>query len=152
MTTPELDFDRSLLGKEHHAGPFKVTRELIDGFCATLGETNPLYLDGEAARSAGYEDVLAPNSLCTLFVHDVVLPDINLNFGKGRGRVHAGQVLETLGPIQAGDSLSSASRLKEVYAKTGRTGTMVFIVWQTVFSNQQGQAVAAVEESYAARE
>ena len=54
MTTPELDFDHSLLGKEHHAGPFQVTRELIDGFCNTLGETNPLYLDEEAARSAGY--------------------------------------------------------------------------------------------------
>jgi hydroxyacyl-ACP dehydratase HTD2-like protein with hotdog domain len=78
-----------------------------------------------------------------------VLPDIKLNFGKGR--VHAGQVLETLGPIQAGDTLSASSRLKDVYAKTGRTGTMVFIVWQTVFSNQRGEAVAAVEESYAAR-
>ena len=64
MTTPELDFDHSLLGKEHHAGPFQVTRELIDGFCTTLGETNPLYLDEEAARGAGYDTVLAPNSLC----------------------------------------------------------------------------------------
>ena len=61
-------------------------------------------------------------------------------------------MLETLGPIQAGDSLTASSRLKDVYAKTGRTGTMVFIVWETVFSNQNGQAVAAVEESYAARE
>ena len=150
MTTPGLDFDHSLLGKEHHSGPFHVTRELIDGFCSTLGETNPLYLDDDAARGAGYDTVLAPNSLCTLFVHDVVLPDIKLNFG--RGRVHAGQVLETLGPIQAGDSLTASSRLKDVYAKTGRTGTMVFIVWETVFSNQNGEAVAAVEESYAARE
>jgi acyl dehydratase len=149
MTTPEFDFDRSLLGKEHNAGPFQVTRELIEGFCATLGETNPLYLQEDAAQSAGYDTVLAPNSLCTLFVHDVVLPDIKLNFGKGR--VHAGQVLETLGPIHAGDTLSASSRLKDVYAKTGRTGTMVFIVWQTVFSNQRGEAVAAVEESYAAR-
>ena len=149
MTTPELDYDRSLLGKEHKAGPFQVTRELIDKFCAALGETNPLYLDEDAARRAGYETVLAPTALCTLFVHQVVLPDIKLTFG--RRRVHAGQVLETLGPIQAGDSLTASSHLKDVYAKTGRTGTMAFIVWETVFFNQRAEAVAAVEESYAAR-
>ena len=63
-----------------------------------------------------------------------------------------GQVLESLAPIQAGDHLTSSSHLKEVYPKTGRTGTMVFIVWKTVFSNQRGESVAAVEESYAVRE
>ena len=37
----ELDYDRSLLGKEHRAGPFYITRELINKFCAILGRDQP---------------------------------------------------------------------------------------------------------------
>ena len=54
--------------------------------------------------------------------------------------------------IVAGDSLTASSHLKEVYPKTGRSGTMVFVVWETTFRNQKGQVVADVQESFAARE
>ena len=33
----------------------------------------------------------------------------------------------------------------DVYAKTGRSGTMVFIVNRMTFSDQQGQPVATVD-------
>ena len=148
--TLELEFDRSLLGKEHVAGPFQVTRELVQRFCNAIGETNPLHTDEAAARHAGYDGVLAPPTMCTIFVRDVTVPDINLKFGKLR--FHAGQMVEPRGPIVAGDSLTASSFLKEVYPKTGRSGTMVFIVWETDFTNQRGEVVAAVQESYVARE
>ena len=32
----------------------------------------------------------------------------------------------------------ASSHLKEVYPKTGRSGTMVFTVWETTFTNQDG--------------
>ena len=148
----ELDYDRSLLGKEHRAGPFEVTRELIRNYCSAIGETNPLYTDQEAARKAGLGEntVLAPPALCTIFIREVTIPDIKLKFGKVR--FHAGQMLEPLAPILAGDSLIASSYLKEVYPKTGRSGTMVFIVWETIFTNQRGEKVAAVQESFATRE
>ena len=146
----ELEYDRSLLGKEHVAGPFDVSAELIREFCSATGETNPVYLDAEAAVRAGYEDVLAPPTMCTLFIRGVVIPDIDLKFGTVR--FHAGQMVEPMAPIQAGDFLMACSYLKDVYPKTGRSGTMVFIVWETTFTNQRGEKVAAVQESYAARE
>ena len=148
--TLELEFDRSLLGKEHKAGPFPVTSELIRNYCEAIGETNPLYTDEEAAKAAGYSAILAPPALCAVFVRQVTIPDLKLNFGKTR--FHAGQMMEPLAPIVAGDSLSATSFLKEVYPKTGRTGTMVFMVWETDFTNQRGEKVAAVQESFAARE
>ena len=146
----EMEYDRSLLGKEHRAGPFEVTRDLIRAFSDAIGETNPLYLDEAAAREAGHPTVLAPPALCTIFVRDVTIPDINLKFG--RVRFHAGQVVEPRAPAFAGDSLIASSQLKEVYPKTGRSGTMVFIVWETTFTNQRGEVVAAVQESFAVRE
>ncbi|MFQ5860917.1 MAG: MaoC family dehydratase N-terminal domain-containing protein [Dehalococcoidia bacterium] len=149
MTT-QVEFDRSLLGKEIPSGPFQVTREVILDYCRAIGETSPLYTDEEAARKAGHLALLAPPAFCTIFASRVVLKDINLKFG--RVRVHAGQAMESLTPIVAGDVLTASTHLKDVYAKTGRSGMMVFIVWETVFTNQDGVRVALAQESQSVRE
>ena len=146
----ELEYDRSILGQEYRAGPYQVTKEMIRDFCAAVGESSPLYTDESAAQAAGHASVIAPPTLCTILVRGVTLPDISLKFG--RMRMHAGQIVEPLLPIIAGDSLEASSHLKEVYPKTGRSGTMVFIVWETDFINQRGEVVAEVQESYAVRE
>ncbi len=146
----ELDYDRSLYGVEHEAGPFEVTKEMVLSFSGSTKEPGAVFSDESAARDAGFPGLVAPPTLCTLFVRRVELPDINLKFG--RTRFHAGQRVQARAPIFAGDHLSASSHLKEVYAKTGRSGTMVFIVWETTFRNQDGSIVADVQESYAARE
>ncbi len=148
--TMELEYNRGLYGVEHEAGPFEVTTELIQVFNASIGETNPLFTDETAARAAGYPGLLAPPTFCTLLVRNVELPDIELEFG--RTRFHAGQRVQVRAPVVAGDRLTASSHLKEVYPKTGRSGTMVFIVWETTFRNQHGAVVADVQESYASRE
>ena len=148
--TLELDYDRYLLGKEHPAGPYDITSEMIRDYCAAVGEINPLYTNEVTAKVAGYAGVVAPPVLCTLLIRGRSMPDINLKFG--RIRMHAGQRVVPLVPIVAGDVLTASSHLKEVYPKTGRSGTMVFIVWETTFTNQRAEQVAAVQESYAVRE
>ena len=146
----ELHYDRSLYGKEHLAGPFEVTKELIEAFTQSVGETNPVVLDEAAAHAAGFDGLVAPPTFCTVLVHRVSLPDIKLQFGKMQ--VHAGQRVQPRAPIVVGDRLTASSHLKDVYAKTGRSGTMVFIVWETTFRNQNGDVVADVRESFARRE
>ena len=146
----ELDYDRSLYGVEHKAGPFPVTLDMVKSFTQGIGETNPIFIDEAAARAAGYSGLVAPPTLCTIFVRQVKLPSVNVNFGKSS--MHAGQKVQSLAPIVVGDELTASSHLKDVYAKTGRSGTMVFIVWETTFSNQHGQVVAEVQESFARRE
>lgn len=148
--TMELEYNRDLHGVEHRAGPFEITADLIQTFNRSIGETNPMFTDAAAARAAGYTGVLAPPTLVTMLVRNVELPDIELKFGVTR--FHAGQRVQSRAPIVAGDSLMASSHLKEVYPKTGRTGTMVFTVWETTFTNQDGVVVADVQESYAARE
>jgi acyl dehydratase len=123
---------------------------MIQAFSRSIGETGAVFNDEAAAQAAGYRSVVAPPTLCTLYVRRVELPDINLKFG--RTRFHAGQRVQARAPILAGDFLTASSHLKEVYPKTGRSGTMVFIVWETTFRNQKGEVVADVQESYAARE
>ncbi len=146
----ELEYDRSLHGVEHKAGPFEITNEIIDQANKSVGETGPAFRSDEEAKEAGYRGRIAPPTLCCLLVRQVSLPDVNVKFG--RTQMHAGQRVEPKAPVYAGDQLSASSHLKDVYAKTGRSGTMVFVVWETTFSNQDGLVVAEVQESFARRE
>ena len=148
--TLELNYDRSLHEKEHKAGPFEITAEMIQAVNASLGEKGPAFTSAEGARSGGFRGMIAPPTLCSIFVREVQLPDVGIDFGKTQ--MHAGQRVQPQAPIYAGDRLTASSRLKDVYAKTGRSGTMVFIVWETTFHNQDGQVVAEVQESFARRE
>ena len=55
-----LDFDRSVLGVDVDIGSYQVTKEEIIAYARALGETNPLYVDEEAAREGPYGTVIAP--------------------------------------------------------------------------------------------
>ena len=79
-----------------------------------------------------------------------VVADINLNFGKSG--FHAGEAIDVLEPICVGDKLDASIQLSDVYVKTGRSGQMVFIVWEHIFRNQNGNIAAKVRESHVRRE
>lgn len=144
MTTDgDIKYDRSLLGVEHLVGSFDVSRDMIATFARSTGETNPLYL-GE--QEGG---MVAPPTFCNLLVGGQSKPDLKLEFGDMG--LFAGQAIENLAPIRPGDTLEARTKLKEVYAKTGRSGKMVFAVWETRFTNQHGETVALVQESYVRR-
>jgi acyl dehydratase len=151
MTTddPDLKYDRSLLGVDHDIGSFDVTSEMIVAFARSTGETAPQYLDEEAAKDTKYGGLIAPPTFCNMFVNGISRPDIKLEFGDVG--LFAGQSIENLTPARPGDTLAAKTRLKEVYAKTGRSGKMVFAVWETSFTNQGGDTVALVQESFVRR-
>lgn len=146
MTTDEgIKYDRSLLGVEHPIGTFDVTKNMIVGFARSTGETDTKFI----GTADGTGEVVAPSTICNIFVNGVTRPDINLEFGDLS--FFAGQSIECKSEIKPGDTLSATTRLEEVYAKTGRSGKMVFAVWQTTFSNQNDEIVALVNESFVRR-
>ena len=145
-----MNYDRSLHGKEHRAGPFEITAEMLQSVNASLGEQGAAFKSDDGAKEQGFRGMIAPPTICSIFVREVQLPDVGLDFG--RTQMHAGQRVQPIAPIYAGDSITASSHLKDVYAKTGRSGTMVFVVWETTFRNQDGEVVAEVEESFARRE
>jgi acyl dehydratase len=146
---PDLKYDRSLLGAEQDMGSIEVTHEMIVRFARSTGEANPIYLDDEAGKQSKYGSIIAPPTFCNTFVNGGTRPDIGLKFGDVS--LFAGQSIETLAVVRPKDSLHASTKLKEVYAKTGRSGKMVFVVWETSFTNQDGGTVALVEESFVSR-
>ncbi len=145
----EIVYDRSLLGAEHHIGTFPITTEMILAFAKATGETHPLYSDVEKARASEYGGLLAPPTFSNLFIEGFRRPDIHLEFGDVT--LFANQAIEPLVPIKAGDTLEASTKLKDVYAKTGRSGKMVFVVWETSFTNQRGEIAVLVQDSFVRR-
>ena len=146
MQQIDIKFDRRLLGVEHQLGTFHVTRELIIAFARATGETNPAYCDQEPPEDT---DLVAPSTFCNIFTSGSARPDIRLEFGDLD--LFAGQAIECSEPVRAGDSITASTRLSDVYAKTGRSGKMVFAVWETVFTNQRDVVVARIRESFVQR-
>ena len=146
MTQQDLQFRRDLLGVDHPAGSLHVTEEKILEYCRIVGERNPLYTDPEAARQHGFRSVLAPPTFLQMFIGFDGRPDIQLQFAGMQ--IDGGRSIEMLAPVQAGETLEFKVRLKDVFTKTGRSGTMAFVVWQTAFINQDGETVALAQEHH----
>ena len=134
MTTDDIEFDRSLLGVEHPIGAIEVTGEMIEEYARVTGAA-----DGSVASPA----------ICTMFTQAITRPDIKLEFGSMG--LFAGEAIDNLSPVRAGDVLEGRTMLKDVYAKTGRSGKMVFTVWETSFARRDGELVARVRESFVQR-
>ena len=134
-----LEFNRDVLGKEYDLGSFKVTNEMIRHFATGAGEKDPAYTDEKAAPDG---NLPAPLLVVALFARFEGPKDLNLKF-EGPAYM-AGQYIEPLLPIKAGDVLTGKARIKAVYAKTGRSGPMAFVVREHTFVNQRGQTVAVV--------
>ncbi len=145
----KLEYDESVIGQEVEVGSIVFTREHIDGYCKAVGETNPLFVDDEAAKNGPYGEIIAPTGL----IQTMMLgrgPDAKVKFGNTT--FHAGQRMEFINPIRVGDTITARTQVKEVYEKTGRSGSMVFVVNRVTYTNQHDESVATMEHSFVHRE
>ena len=141
-----IEFDKSVIGIDVPAGTHQVTREEIVAYARALGETNPLYLDEEVAKAGPYGTIIAPPGFYTsIRLH--TRPDPKVRFGNENMGYIAGQNVEYFEPIRAGDTISAKAHVTDVYTKTGRSGTLIFVVHRTTYSNQYGRTVIVVESS-----
>lgn len=144
-----FDYDQSVIGVELDVGTAEITPARIAAYCAAVGETNPLYTDADAAKAGPYGGLVAPPGILqTLGVSGG--PDPKVKFGNTA--FHSGTRFEVYAPVRPGDVVTVKAGVKEVYAKTGRTGTMVFAVRTQRFVNQDGTTVALTEQSMVHRE
>ena len=140
--TDTIDFDRSVVGVDVEVGTHHVSKEQMIAYAKAVGETNPLYLDEEAANAGPYGTIIAP----PLFYNMLNLqPGLDPKVKFGTSGFDAGQHAEFLEPIRAGDTISAKTQVADVYAKTGRTGTMVFTVRRTTYTNQKGEKTVVVD-------
>jgi acyl dehydratase len=144
ITDETLEYDRSIVGVDFEVGSHEVTKEKIASFAKAIGETNPLYLDEESASKGPHRVIIAPPAYYTSIQLEEG-PDANVKFGNIS--FNASQHCEFFEPMCAGDQINAKTQVSKVYAKTGRTGAMVFAVRKTTFTNQHDRTVMIVESS-----
>jgi len=139
-----LEFDRSILGTVFDETSFPpVTKEEILEFAAALGETNLLYTDEAAAAKGPYGSLIAPPTFVTKLRAKKFTPEHLPRFGKVG--FDGGRDLEIYAPVRPGDQLTMLSTIHDIYEKTGRTGSMYFIVIRNEVKNQKGEKVAVID-------
>jgi MaoC dehydratase-like protein len=60
----------------------------------------------------------------------------------GQGWLNGGNRFEYLVAVMVGDQITARSHVADVYDKSGSSGDMLFIVFETNYTNQRGDLVA----------
>ncbi|MFI6921885.1 MaoC family dehydratase N-terminal domain-containing protein [Nonomuraea spiralis] len=112
-----MALNRDFVGRTYpSAAPYEVSRVKIKEFAAAIGDNNPVYRDREAARAAGYPDVIAPPTFPIVFSlqaggEALVDPELGLNLAMV---VHGEQRFEYVRPICAGDELFTIATITDI--------------------------------------
>jgi acyl dehydratase len=127
------------IGRSYQPVVYAVGREKIREYAAAVGETNPLHLDVEAARAAGYDDVVAPPMFAVVYSSPAVSvamfdPELGVDFARV---VHGAQEL-VWGPlVVAGDEVTTRATVKDISERGG----MSFFVFEATSDNERGETV-----------
>jgi acyl dehydratase len=119
--------------------PYLVGREKVREFARAVFATNPINLDPEAARAAGYADVVAPPTF-PIVVQEQTLaqllaePDAGIDFSRV---VHGDQRFSYTRPVVAGDLLTATLTVASV--KT--LGAHSIVVAESVIVDADGAHV-----------
>jgi acyl dehydratase len=145
--------DKSKLGMEFEPYTFVIEKGKIAEFAMAIyqkenkNQVNPIYADQEAAKKAGYKDIIAPPTFQTCFplwASGGLMPLIQaLNINLIR-LLHGEEEYTYLGPIYAGDIMTGKSKVVEMYDKEKKDKPgkfMEFTVIETEIRNQRGELV-----------
>lgn len=127
------------VGKEYPPAVYEVGLEKIREYANAVGEQSPVHHDREAARGAGFRDVVAPPMFTVVYSSPAMAPaildpDVGINLAQ---MVHGGQEFVWGEPVCAGDTITTTASVKEIYEKDGKG----FYVFESVSANQDGDEV-----------
>ena len=128
------------IGKSYPAFEYEVGKEKIGEYARVVGLDNPVHTDREAAKAAGYRDVVAPPMFCVVYSAPALGPamfdpEVAMNFA---AMVHGGQEFEWDEPACSGDEITTAARCLSIEEKDGKG----FYLFETNSVNQDGAQVA----------
>lgn len=137
-----LEIPPSLLGREFDRAVYgPVTAGEIVAFARALGETTPEYTE------PGPELVAHP-TFCIRYKGNRFYPDDLPKTIDVRRGFDAGKDLQLGAPVRPGDTITVRCTAHDLYEKTGRTGSMVFVVIRFTMTNQRGETVAVVDNRF----
>lgn len=151
LITPELS---RWIGRETPPRPLEaIAASDIRRYVDATGDANPLWLDNDFARSAGYNVRILPPMLVGW---------VPFSFKEGTERANtdpsdlrrllplpaeytnvrnAGSETEWLEPVYLGEQLSTRTRIADIVARQGKAGLGIYITQEEQLFNSDGRVV-----------
>ena len=126
--TSVVDRLRSRVGQAAPAISAKVEVGHLKRFTEAIGDSNPRW---EIEAPPTYLVALIPVSMHLAEAEEY-----------GKGWLNGGNRFEYMEPIRVGDRITATGRIADVYEKTGSSGSLLFIIFETDYVNQHGRTVA----------
>jgi len=129
ITTAEaIDLIKTRIGVDGPEVTTTVEAGHVRRFVEAIGDPNPRW-DTEAP----------PTFLVAIAPVSVHLSDAEVY---GTGWLNGGNRFEYFAPVMIGDQVTAKGRVVDVYDKPGSTGNLLFIIFETDYTNQRGELVA----------
>jgi acyl dehydratase len=118
---------------------YLVGREKIREYAAAIGETAPICHDVEAARAAGYADVVAPPMFAAVYSWramgpTVLDPEVGIDFSR---LVHGAQEFTWGEPVVAGDEITTET----AFVSEAKRADITVYTFSSRSTNQRGELV-----------
>jgi acyl dehydratase len=117
-----MALDASFVGRAYQLSrPYEVGREKIREFADAIGDGSPVYRDAEAAKAAGYPDVIAPPTFPVIVSFRasgelITDPDLGIDYSRV---VHGEQRFVYTRPVRAGDRLTATLVVESIRSAAG---------------------------------
>jgi acyl dehydratase len=144
-----MPLNESLKGREYQQVEFTIDRDRVVQFADAIGEDERIFRDAEAAKSAGYEEQLAPPTFVTvvqiLSSAQVVLDqELGLDYSRV---VHGEQEFEWRRPLHVGDTIRAMPRIADIYSR----GPNEFLVVEAEVKDASGETVGVSRSTLLSR-
>tara|TARA_Y100000588_G_scaffold303584_1_gene326143 strand:+ start:61 stop:549 length:489 start_codon:yes stop_codon:yes gene_type:complete len=136
------------IGKDSEITTLEIDKTSVRMFARSVGYTDPVYYDEEAAQAAGYRSLPAPPGYLGTPLYDpnkrsARPTQVALEPSRPLKRMlNGGTDIEYLADICAGDVLTSTSAVSSIEERLGRLGEMLITTTKTTYRNQHGEIVA----------
>ena len=128
--TAVIDRLRARIGVDAPSTETVVEAGHLKRFAEAIGDPNPRWREE------------APPTF--LVAHAPVMLHLAEAEEYGKGWLNGGNRFEYFEPVRAGDRIKATGRIAEVYEKSGSSGNLLFIIFETSYVNQHGKLAARV--------
>lgn len=127
------------VGKRFPPAVYAVGREKVREYAQAVGETDPLHLDVEAARAAGFDDVVAPPMFAVVYSAAAIGPalfdrEVGIDFAR---MVHGAQEFRWGPLVVAGDEITTSVDVADIAERDDKA----FFTFTSTSTNQRGEVV-----------
>jgi hypothetical protein len=118
-----------------------VTAEELIEFARALGEVQPEY-------TVPGPGLIGHPTYCVRYKGRKFYPENLPKVVNVRAGFDAGKDIELGVPVRPGDMIEVRATLHDIYEKTGRSGSMYFVVIRFTMTNQRGETLAVIDNRF----